>query len=94
PDLDVVTMAAKGAHTQNHLHYWTIELTRPAEKQEVLEAFRAMPRIAFVRRSDGVVAVNSTVELMEDLGRPRGDMYEVALWEDILTVDGNELYYT
>ena len=94
PDLDVVTMAAKGAHTQNHLHFWTVELTRPAEKQEVLEAFRSMPRIAMVRRSDGVVAVNSTVELMEDLGRPRGDMYEVAIWEDILTVEGNELFYT
>lgn len=23
PDLDVVTMAAKGAHTHNHLHFWT-----------------------------------------------------------------------
>ncbi|XKH55551.1 type II glyceraldehyde-3-phosphate dehydrogenase [Citricoccus nitrophenolicus] len=94
PDLDVVTMAAKGAHTQNHLHYWTIELTRPAETTEVLEAFRAMPRIAFVRRSDGIVAVNSTAELMQDLGRLRGDMYEVALWEDILTVQGSELFCT
>ncbi|HIP72162.1 MAG TPA: type II glyceraldehyde-3-phosphate dehydrogenase, partial [Anaerolineae bacterium] len=28
------------------------------------------------------------------LGRPRGDMWEVALWEDVLTVQGNELYYT
>ncbi|MEV0985377.1 type II glyceraldehyde-3-phosphate dehydrogenase [Brevibacterium sp. NPDC049920] len=94
PDLDVVTMAAKGAHTQNHLHYWTIELTRPAEKAEVLEAFRTVPRIAVVRRSDGIVAVNSTAELMQDLGRPRGDMYEVAVWQDILTVDGTELFCT
>jgi glyceraldehyde-3-phosphate dehydrogenase (NAD(P)) len=31
---------------------------------------------------------------MKDLGRPRGDMWEVALWEDILTVNGSELYYT
>jgi len=28
------------------------------------------------------------------LGRPRGDMWEVALWEDILTVNGDEAYYT
>lgn len=94
PDLDVVTMAAKGAHTHNHLHFWTIELTRPADAEEVLEALKAMPRIAFMRRSDGIVAVNSTVELMRDLGRPRGDMYEVAIWEDILTVQGNELFWT
>ncbi len=31
---------------------------------------------------------------MKDLGRPRGDMWEVALWEDVLTVTGRELYYT
>jgi glyceraldehyde-3-phosphate dehydrogenase (NAD(P)) len=94
PDLDVVTMAAKGSHTQNHMHYWTVELTRPAGKEEVLGALRAMPRIALVRRADGIVALNSTIELMRDLGRPRGDMYEVAVWEDILTVQGNELFYT
>ncbi len=40
------------------------------------------------------MAPNSTIELMRDIGRPRGDMYEVGLWEDILTVDGTELFYT
>ena len=94
PDLDVITIAAKGSHTQNHAHFWTVELTRTTDPEEVLDAFRAMPRIAMVRRSDGIVALNSTIELMRDLGRPRGDMYEVAIWEDILKVEGNELFYT
>jgi glyceraldehyde-3-phosphate dehydrogenase (NAD(P)) len=31
--------------------------------------------------------------MMADLGRPRGDMWEVGLWEDGLTVNGNELFY-
>lgn len=31
---------------------------------------------------------------MKDLGRPRGDMWEVAIWEDVLTVNGKEAYYT
>jgi glyceraldehyde-3-phosphate dehydrogenase (NAD(P)) len=30
---------------------------------------------------------------MSDLGRSRGDMWEVGLWEDGLTVQGNELFY-
>ncbi|HID54078.1 MAG TPA: type II glyceraldehyde-3-phosphate dehydrogenase [Anaerolineae bacterium] len=93
PDLDVVTIAAKASHTQTHNHYWIVELTREASRDEVLAAFRAAPRIAFIRMSDGVVALNSTIELMKDLGRPRGDMWEVALWEDVLTVQGSELYY-
>jgi glyceraldehyde-3-phosphate dehydrogenase (NAD(P)) len=94
PDLDVMTVAAKAAHTQSHLHYWIVELTRTASREEVLDAFRAAPRIAMVRMQDGVVAVNSTVELMRDLGRPRGDLWEVALWEDVLAVHGREAIYT
>ena len=31
-----------------------------------------------------------TRELMRDLGRPRGDMWEVAIWEDLVTVTGAE----
>jgi glyceraldehyde-3-phosphate dehydrogenase (NAD(P)) len=93
-DLDVVTIAAKAAHTQTHNHYWIVEMNRVASKDEVLDAFRSAPRISFIRMSDGIVALNSTIELMKDLGRPRGDMWEVAIWDDVLTVQGNELYYT
>jgi glyceraldehyde-3-phosphate dehydrogenase (NAD(P)) len=94
PDLDVVTIAAKGAHTQTHNHYWTLQLTRAAGREEVLAALRAAPRIAFIRMSDGLVALNSTIELMKDLGRPRGDMWEVAVWEELVTVEGDEAYLT
>ena len=93
PDLDVVTIAVVAAHTNCHLHSWSVELTRPATEDEVLAAFRAAPRIAFLRTAEGVVALNSTLELMSDLGRPRGDMWEVGLWEDGLTVQGSELFY-
>lgn len=93
PELNVVTIAVKAAHTTSHLHAWSVELTRPATKDEVLAAFRAAPRIAFLHAAEGVVALNSTLEMMADLGRPRGDMWEVGLWEDILTVNGDELFY-
>jgi glyceraldehyde-3-phosphate dehydrogenase (NAD(P)) len=94
PELDVVTIAAKAAHTQTHNHYWVVKLAHPVTREEVLDAFRAAPRIAFIRMSESIVALNSTIELMNDLGRSRGDMWEVALWEDVLTVNGDEVYYT
>jgi len=94
PDLDVVTIAAKAAHTQTHNPYWTLRLTRPSSRDEVLDALTAAPRIAFIRMADGLVALNTTIELMKDLHRPRGDMWEVAVWEDVLTVDGDEAYLT
>ncbi|HUN08223.1 MAG TPA: type II glyceraldehyde-3-phosphate dehydrogenase [Aggregatilineales bacterium] len=93
PDLDVVTIAVVAAHTTSHLHAWSVEMTRNATKEEVLAAFHAAPRIAFLKTSDGIVALNSTLEMMSDLGRPRGDMWEVGLWADGLRVVGNEVFY-
>ena len=93
PGLDVVTMAVKVPETLGHLHYWAVQMTRPAEKAEVLEAFRASPRIAQIQIADGLSALNSVKELMADLGRPHDNLYEVALWSDMLKVQGDELFY-
>jgi glyceraldehyde-3-phosphate dehydrogenase (NAD(P)) len=93
PQLDVVTMAVKVPETLAHLHYWSVEMTRAASKEEVLAAFRTSTRIALIRYADGLPALNAVKERMSDAGRPRGDLYEVALWEDMLKVQGNELFY-
>lgn len=93
PELDVVTIAVAAAHTNCHLHSWSVDLTRRASREEILAVFRTAPRIAFLRASEGVVALNSTLEMMSDLGRPRGDMWEVGLWEDSLAVSNNEVFY-
>lgn len=93
PELDVVTMAVKVPETLAHLHYWSVEMTRAVSKDEVLAAFRTSTRIALIRYADGLPALNAVKELMSDAGRPRADLYEVALWEDMLKVQGNELFY-
>lgn len=68
-------------------------MTRQATKDEVLDAFRASSRIALIRTSDGLVALNTVKELMADRGRPHDNLYEVALWADMLRVQGDELFY-
>jgi glyceraldehyde-3-phosphate dehydrogenase (NAD(P)) len=93
PELDVVTMAVKVPENLAHLHYWSVELTRAASRDEVLGAFRSSSRIALIRYADGLPALNTVKELMSDASRPRADLYEVALWEDMLKVQGSELYY-
>ena len=30
---------------------------------------------------------------MHDIARPRGDLYEVAVWDDMLTVQGDKSFY-
>lgn len=93
PDLDVVTMAVKVPETLSHVHYWCVQMTRSAAKEEVLQALRQSPRMLLVRIDEGFAAINSVKEWMLDIGRPRVDLYEVALWEDMLTVQGDELFY-
>ena len=93
PELDVVTMAVKVPETLAHLHYWSVQMTRPASKEEVLDAFRTSSRIAFIRNDEGLVALNSVKELMGDRGRPHANLYEVALWADMLRVQGDEVFY-
>ena len=93
PDLDVVTMAVMVPETLAHLHYWAVQLTRNATKEEIIDAFRSSPRIALIRMSDGLTAINTVKELMADMGRPRDNLYEVALWEDLVTVQGDEAFY-
>lgn len=93
PELDVVTMAVKVPETVAHLHCWAIQLACQASNEDVIKAFRSSPRIALIRMSDGLTAINTVKELMADIGRPRDNLYEVALWEDLVTVQGDEAFY-
>jgi len=90
--LNITTMAATAAHNLSHIHFAMVETTRVLSLEELRQALWEEPRIAFVRSGDGLVALNSVIELMRDLGRPRNDLWEVAVWEDALAVDGCEVY--
>ncbi|MFH1480532.1 MAG: type II glyceraldehyde-3-phosphate dehydrogenase [Pseudomonadota bacterium] len=94
PELNLVTMAGAGSHNLSHIHFSMIETTRPTSLDEVRETLSLAPRIAFIRARDNLVALNSVIELMRDLGRPRADMWEVGFWEDSMAVDSGEIYLT
>ena len=93
PTLNVMTSAVKVPETLSHLHYWNVQLTRKASKEEVLDAFKKSSRIALIKYNQGLSANNTVKELMLALNRPYGDMYEVAMWEDMLKVVDDELFY-
>ena len=93
PELDVITMAVKVPETLAHLHYWVVEMPRAASREEVLQAFGSSSRIAFIDMAEGLSALNVVKEMMADLGRPHDNLYEVALWRDMLKVEGSELFY-
>ena len=93
PDLDVITSAVKVPETLSHMHYWNVKLKKQVSKEEVLNAFKTSSRIKLIQYDQGLVSNNTIKEMFLDMGRPWGDMYEVALWEDMLKVQGDELFY-
>ncbi|MCM4158479.1 type II glyceraldehyde-3-phosphate dehydrogenase [Antarcticibacterium flavum] len=93
PDLDVITTAVKVPETLSHMHYWNVKLKKQVTKEEVLNVFKTTSRIKLIRYDQGLVSNNTIKEMFLDMGRPWGDMYEVALWEDMLKVVGDELFY-
>jgi len=92
--LDITTMAGAGPYNLSHLHYAMIETTKPLSLDELRHALWEEPRITFIHSGNGLVAINSVMELMRDLERPRNDMWEVAVWEDALAVDEHDVYIT
>lgn len=93
PELDVITAAVKVPETLSHLHYWNVHLTQSATKEEIINAFKNSTRINLINYEDGLTANNVIKEWMLSIERPYGDMYEVALWQDMVKVVHDEVFY-
>jgi glyceraldehyde-3-phosphate dehydrogenase (NAD(P)) len=78
-----------------HGHIITIVATpkRKTTKEEVLELFKAHPRIRVVRIADGFLGNASMFKYARDLGNLRGDMYEIAVFEETVTVFEDQIVY-
>jgi glyceraldehyde-3-phosphate dehydrogenase (NAD(P)) len=62
-------------------------------KEMALQSFRAHPRIRVVKLEDGFLGNASFFKYARDLGNPRGDMYEIGLWEDSIVESGNDIMF-
>src|SRR6267378_4151702 len=94
PKLNIHTIAVKVPTTIMHLHAVSVQLKRKATSAQVLDAWRRAPRIKFVKGAEGVKSTAQIMEIARDLGRPRSDLYEIAVWEDgVHVVDDTQLYY-
>lgn len=78
-----------------HGHIITILATpkREITKEEVLEEFKKHPRIRVVRIADGFNSNTALFRYARDLGRPRGDMYEIAVFEETIGFSGKDIMF-
>ncbi|NLC83640.1 MAG: type II glyceraldehyde-3-phosphate dehydrogenase [Ruminococcaceae bacterium] len=62
-------------------------------KDMALSAFKEHDRIRIVTLDEGFLGNASLFKYARDLGNPRGDMYEIALWEDSIVESGNDIMF-
>jgi glyceraldehyde-3-phosphate dehydrogenase (NAD(P)) len=93
PWLNISTMAVKVPTTLMHVHTIVVELEKEATTEEIKEVIRNCPRVMMVKNKDGVKSTAQIMDLARELGRSRGDMFEIVVWEEGIKVVGNTLYF-
>jgi len=78
-----------------HGHIITIVATpkKKITKEEILAQFNKHPRIRVVKLEDGFLGNASLFKYARDLGNPRGDMYEIAVWEETIVSSGDDIMF-
>ncbi len=78
-----------------HGHIITVLATgkKKISKEMALETFLKHDRIRVVSIKDGFLGNASFFRYARDLGNPRGDMYEIGLWEDSIVESGNDIMF-
>jgi glyceraldehyde-3-phosphate dehydrogenase (NAD(P)) len=93
PWLNIQTMAVKVPTTLMHLHTVMVKLGTEASTEDIIDLWKNTPRVRLVKGKSGIKSSAQIMELAKDLGRPRGDMYEIIVWEDGVKVVGDTLYF-
>lgn len=78
-----------------HGHFITVVAT-PKEDisvEEAIAAFKEHDRIRMVRLEDGFKGNASIFKYARDLGRTRGDLYEICIWEDTVVKSGKDIMF-
>ncbi|HET7839597.1 MAG TPA: type II glyceraldehyde-3-phosphate dehydrogenase [Rectinemataceae bacterium] len=93
PHIDATGILVHTPVTHGHIITIVMTTKRELSVEAALEAFRAHPRIRVVTIAEGFQGNASFFRYARDLGNPRGDMYEIGLWEDSIVKSGRDLMF-
>lgn len=93
PHVDATGILVHTPVTHGHIITVLAKGKKKITKEMALEAFEKHPRIRVVRLVDGFLGNASLFRYARDLGNPRGDMYEIGLWEDSIVESGDDIMY-
>ena len=93
PEIDATGILVHAPVT--HGHFITVVATpkQDISIQEAIDAFKDHNRIRMVRLDEGFKGNASIFKYARDLGRPRGDLYEICIWEDTVVKSGKDIMF-
>ncbi len=91
--LNITTMALLVPTTLMHQHNLMVELENSVALDDVIDALEETPRVLLLEASKGIGSTAEIMEYARDVGRPRGDLFEIAVWKESLNIVDGELYY-
>jgi len=79
----------------SHGHIISILATPKSEisKDQILDLFHTHPRIRVVKIAEGFNSNAALFRYARDLGNPRGDMYEIAVFEETIGFSGSNILF-
>jgi len=93
PDLDIFTSAVVTPTTRMHMHVLNIVVEKNVDREDVIRVLEDAPRILVFSEKYDFKSTAALIEWARDIGRPRYDIYEVAVFGDSVTViSGNEIW--
>ncbi|MFB6186488.1 MAG: type II glyceraldehyde-3-phosphate dehydrogenase, partial [Halobacteriaceae archaeon] len=92
PDVDIDTLGLKVPATLMHMHSINISLNGDPTEADIRRRLSNENRFFLIDESLDIEGTGALKEFSLDLGRPRGDLWENAVWTESITVNGSDLY--
>lgn len=93
PHIDATGLLVNVPTTHGHIISMNVTPKKSMTKTEILDTFRKHPRIRVVRIKDGFNSNTAMFRYARNLGNMRGDMYEIAVFEETIGFSGKNIIY-
>lgn len=88
-NIEIFTTALSVPSTLMHIHTLTVDLKKKANVNDVIQLFKNSTRIRVVRNAEHLRSTAEIMEFARDMGRLRGDMPEICVWEEAIGMISN-----
>ncbi|MDP6640093.1 MAG: type II glyceraldehyde-3-phosphate dehydrogenase [Candidatus Poseidoniaceae archaeon] len=96
PEIEINSLAVAVPTTIMHVHAIIADLPEGhgLSTESIIEMWKSTPRVIVMSGVENRITTTAEVmELARDIGRKWGDLHEIFVWQDGVSLQGNRLYY-